>query len=136
MKCSISIPSSRRLSRSAINHDEDVAPYFGRLLVLGAVATLTSLAIVTLAAARQAPGRTAILGLAAVSGAGLGELLPVLAVHASQGLFMHWGIGDIDATFQSFVGLHRLRSTGLAALAVPVFAFLADRLFRKDTAGA
>ena len=125
-----------RLSLSAINHDEDVAPYFGRLLVLGAVATLTSLAIVTLAAARQAPGRTAILGLAAVSGAGLGELLPVLAVHASQGLFMHWSIGDIDATFQSFVGLHRLRSTGLAALVVPVFAFLADRLFRKDTAGA
>ncbi len=125
-----------RLSLSAINHDEDVAPYFGRLLVLGAGATLTSLAVVTLTAARQARGRTAILGLAAVSGAGLGELLPVLAVHAAQGLFMHWTIGDIGATFQSFVGLHRLRSTGLAALAVPGFAFLADCLFRKDTAGA
>lgn len=119
-----------RLSLSAINHDEDVAPYFGRLLALGVLATLSSLAIVTGVAARRAPGRTAFLGLAAVSGAGLALLLPVLRLHASQGLFMHWSVGDISASFGGFVSLQRLRSTGLSALAVPVFAFLADRLYR------
>jgi hypothetical protein len=119
-----------RLSLSAINHDEDVAPYFGRLLALGVLATLSSLAIVTGVAARRAPGRTAFLGLAAVSGAGLALLLPVLRLHASQGLFMHWSVGDMSASFGGFVSLQRLRSTGLSALAVPVFAFLADRLYR------
>jgi len=125
-----------RVSLSAINHDEDVAPYFGRLLALDATATLVALAIVTLVAARHASGRTALLGLAAITGAGLGLLLPVLAAHAAQDLFMRWTIGDIDATFQCVVSLHRLRSTGLAALAVPVFALLADRLFRQGTSGA
>ncbi len=125
-----------RLSLSAINHDEDVAPYFGRLLALGALATLTSLAIVTVIAARRAPGRTAILGLAAVSGAGLVLLLAVLPLQAAQGLFMHWTIGDIGASFAGFVSLDRLRATGLSALAVPLFAFLADRLIKPGGYGS
>ena len=116
-----------RLSLSAINHEEDLGPYFARVLVFAAIAMFVSLALVTLAAARFASDAVALHGLAAVAGAGLLLGTQVLATYLDQGLFMAWRIGEIARGFDAFVELVRLQAVGLSAALVLPLAWLSRR---------
>jgi hypothetical protein len=116
-----------RLSLSAINHEEDLGPYFARILMLSAVAMLVALAVVVLAASRLAPGSAAPLGLAAVFGAGLFLGAGVLGTWSEQGLFMTWRIGDLGWSFGAFRDLVRLQAVGYSAALVLPLAWLPSR---------
>ncbi len=114
-----------RLSLSAINHDEDVRPYFEHLLLLAGIAALIAFAAVTFVAARHRGALAAAeLGLAAVAGVFLFLMAQVLVVYWAQGVGMTWTIGSVSSGFRAVLDLGRMQVVGLSGLAVPVLAWL------------
>jgi hypothetical protein len=126
-----------RPSLSAINHEEDVRPYFTHLMGLAFAAALVSLAAVGLAAGRLRGFRAgASLAFAATGGIFLLLLLRVLVVYWPAGLEMTYRIDRIGRGFGAVVDLGRIQALGLAALGVPVFAWLGARFPRRAAAAA
>lgn len=119
-----------RLSLSAINHEEDLGPYFSHVGLLAALASAASLVVVWAAAwlARRDAGHAVA---AALFGSGLLLLAPVVAIHLQQGLFVAWTIGDIREGFSAYVGLLRLRALGTVALFVPLLLLVNSRFSRE-----
>jgi len=126
-----------RLSLSAINHDEDVRPYFEHLLLLAGIAALAAFAVVTWIAARRREALAAAdLGLAAVAGVALFLVARVLVVYWAQGVGMTWTIGSLARGFGAVVDLGRIQVVGLCGLAVPVLAWLFRRPWGRPAAAA
>ncbi len=119
-----------RLSLSAINHEEDLRPYFSHLGLLSACASGAALLIVFVAA-RLLRRDAARLAPAALCGIGLATLAPVLSVHVAQGLLATWRIGDIQQGFSAYVGPLRLNALVPSALGV-LLLLLVDSRFSRE----
>ncbi len=117
-----------RLSLSAINHEEDLRPYFTGVVVRAGVAALFAVAVVVLVAARRrGPAEVALMGLSAAHGVTLFLLARVLVIYWLQGLAMTWRAGAIGRAFDAVLDLARIQAASLAALAIVPLAFVAAR---------
>jgi hypothetical protein len=119
------------LSLSAINYDDDVVPYFARLVALAAISLAVALAPVLLALRLARPALAwrdlALLGLAGVAGAAVAPLVGATLVFWRQGLVMAWHVADLRQGFEALVDLAQLRGLGCAAAAGPLLALLVSR---------
>jgi Type I phosphodiesterase / nucleotide pyrophosphatase len=108
-----------RLSLSAINHEEDLGPYFAHLSLLALVACVASV-VGVLAMGLVLRRAAVLLATAALFGSGLLLAAMVLSAFVDQGLVARWTLGSIHEAFGAYVGLLRLRALGICALFVPV----------------
>lgn len=127
-----------RLSLSAINHEEDLEPYFAGVILRAGLAALVVFAVVVVVAARRSGARAAArAGLAAGFGTLLFLLLRVLVVYWSQGLTMAWTVGSIGRAFDAVLDLARLQAASVAALlALPLALLFARRAPRAAALAA
>jgi len=120
------------VSLSAINRDEELVPYFVRVMLLSSLSLVLVLVPILAAIRHWRPalewGDLALLGLAGVAGAAAASAWPVAASYWRQGLVVEWRIGDLTDGFAAFVGLAQLRALGFTAGAAPLLAWLASRV--------
>jgi hypothetical protein len=118
-------------SLSAINHDQDVVPYFARLVVLASlslvVALLPGLIALRLTCPALAWRELAWLGLAGVAGAAVAPVAGVTLAFWRQGLMMTWRAADLREGFGAIVDLAQLQGLGFAAAAGPLLAAVVGR---------
>jgi hypothetical protein len=124
------------LSISAINYEEDVVPYFARLVFLASLSLAAALlpALIALRLVRPALAwrDLALLGLAGVAGAAVVPFVGLTYAFWRQGLFMAWHAGDLRQGFGAIVDLAQLRGLGFAAAAGPFLALLVSRALVKS----
>jgi hypothetical protein len=121
-----------RLALSAINHEDDVEPYFLRIAMLATIALALSL-IVALALARRSRASFGVLCDLGLSVAGVVVYLlavTVAALHWREGLFMEWRAADLRWGFLGFVNLVQIQAVGYGAVVAPAMAWVATRFGR------
>jgi hypothetical protein len=117
-----------RLALSAINHEDEVEPYFARIAVLAALAIVLSMAVALWVALRL--GREASWGplsdlALGVAGMVVGLLAAFVALlYWRYGLFMEWEPAELGWGFLAFVSLVQVQAVSYAALLAPALAWL------------
>ena len=113
-------------SLSAINHDQDLEPFFARILVLEGAAAICCVVAALLwgrSAGRRGPA-LALLTLAAAVGASSVPALVVAHAYWQQGLEMTWRVSSLAEGFAASIALARLQALGIAATLGPILAWL------------
>jgi hypothetical protein len=116
-------------SISTINYDQDLEPYFARVLVLeGAAALCCVVAALSWGRSGRRSGATlALLALAAAGGASLVPLLVVARAYWHQGLEMTWRVSSLTEGFAASIALARLQALGIVAAVAPILAWISPK---------
>jgi hypothetical protein len=125
-----------RLALSAINHEDDVEPYFARIAVLAALAIVLSMAVALWVALRlgREPSWGPLCDLAlGVAGTVVGLLAAFVALlHWRYGLFMEWEPAELGWGFLAFVSMVQIQAVSYAALVAPPLAWLLAAVHRRS----
>jgi hypothetical protein len=117
-----------RISLSALNHEEDLGPYFARIMIFSALsATAALLAALGIASRSAAYHDLFALGLTVVGALAYLVAAQVAVFHATEGLLPAWSLPDFGRGFRAFVNLIQLQSLCYAALLVPGMAWAVAR---------